>query len=669
MDLLLYFRHQKITRQSTMSLINKTNFLSKYLKELAIFAKYSTREMLFLLIASALFCFEYWFYPLKLKEITFLESYDAKILEIWKFGVFISVFVIAAGLVIYVFYRYYSKIALVRHIDNKELASSIKGLMAFTNEDGQLFLKLERDKELIELKNHINNSQIPFVVVMGESGAGKTSLLRAGLSYLLQDTETSYIYWEALPRDAVGGLLKAINTGLALPTEISQLNELLNLPNKAVIVLDQFEQLLPDKTEFAPIFDLLTQVIVAAPPHSITWIIAFRREYLPHWRDFELENKLQPNMLSLKLLSLPQAQTVLVTLAEAAGLTLEQALVDGFIQTVQKEERVSPVDIGIGLLMLQELATQKQKQQLSFEDYHFAGGSQGLFVSFLKNKIEQRFPEQYEQEGLFKALLELIDLNRNQRVAEGKTLAELATKAEGLSLQYLEFGLDYLASVQVRLLEKISRADGLAAYRLPHESMIPALRQLGNNLLGEIAQANLTLQMAFTAWQNSAAKDSKFLLSGKDLKTVLKFKQQLDLQNKELFLKNSVRKTNITRSVIAAALVGLCVSGYLGYQFWINDKIESSYRGSLKAWDLPEDLRDYSEQITALSVSNNDMRSLTWLEKFKHLSTLNLDLNYQTTDLSVLKELKSLTTLNLVLNSQITDLSAFKELKSITTLN
>ena len=67
-------------------------------------------------------------------------------------------------------------------------------------------------------------------------------------------------------------------------------------------------------------------------------------------------------------------------------------------------------------------------------------------MSFLKAKIEQRFPEQYEQEGLFKALLELIDLNRNQRVAEGKTLAELATKAEGLSLQYLEFGLDYLYS-------------------------------------------------------------------------------------------------------------------------------------------------------------------------------------------------------------------------------
>jgi hypothetical protein len=177
-----------------MSLVNKTNFLSKYLKDLAIFLKYSSREKLFLFFAVALFVLGSWFKSLNLKEIAFLESFDAKILEIWKFGIFISLCTIAAGFVIYVSYRFLRKIALVRPIDNKELASSIKGLMAFTNEDGALFLKLERDKELIELKNHINNSQIPLVVVMGESGAGKTSLLRAGLSYLLKNSDTKYVF-------------------------------------------------------------------------------------------------------------------------------------------------------------------------------------------------------------------------------------------------------------------------------------------------------------------------------------------------------------------------------------------------------------------------------------------------------------------------------------------
>jgi len=226
-----------------MSLVNTTNFVNKYLKDLAIFLKYSSREKLFSYIAVALVGLGVWFNSLKLKEFPVLEKFDIKTLEIWQSGIFISLCIFAGGFVIYVGYRFLRKIALVRPIDNKELASSIKGLMAFTNEDGALFLKLERDKELIELKGHINNSQIPLIVVMGESGAGKTSLLRAGLSYLLKDSETKYIYWEALPRDAVGGLLKAINKGLALPTEISQLNELLNLPNKAVIVLDQFEQL------------------------------------------------------------------------------------------------------------------------------------------------------------------------------------------------------------------------------------------------------------------------------------------------------------------------------------------------------------------------------------------------------------------------------------------
>jgi hypothetical protein len=55
--------------------------------------------------------------------------------------------------------------------------------MAFGPEDGLLFQRLGRDHELAQLLSLTLNDQIPLIVVMGESGVGKTSLLRAGLPY------------------------------------------------------------------------------------------------------------------------------------------------------------------------------------------------------------------------------------------------------------------------------------------------------------------------------------------------------------------------------------------------------------------------------------------------------------------------------------------------------
>ncbi|WP_411726569.1 TIR domain-containing protein [Methyloglobulus sp.] len=449
---------------------------------------------------------------------------------------------------LWVAYRFLFKLALPKPQDDRELPNAIKGLLAFTEEDGELFYKLGRDQELNSLNNFVKDPQTPLVVIMGESGAGKSSLLRAGLSHSLKGSDSAYVYWEALPHNTVVGLLHAVNSALntgiprhspiqripetnsdgsfdvflshnsqdkpivrelaqalksrglrvwldeeqlvpgqpwqeALETIIktthasavligedglgpwespemraclaefvkrklpvipvllsnasakpelplflqaftwvdlrdgltdqgldklawgitgikpkqmlksaedellpsnTALNVLLKISRKAVIVLDQFEQLLPDNPEHKPVFELLHKACTAPPPHTVTWCIAFRREYSATWSDFERGHDLRPPMLSLKLFNAAQAQNVFVTLAEAAGLSLEQDLVDGFIKAVSREQRVSPVEIGIGLQMLNELAQSKQTPQLSLQDYNFAGGSQGLFISFLE---------------------------------------------------------------------------------------------------------------------------------------------------------------------------------------------------------------------------------------------------------------------------------------------
>jgi GTPase SAR1 family protein len=121
---------------------------------------------------------------------------------------------------------------------------------------------------------------------MGHSGAGKTSLLRAGLPGLLakQSPPIEYHYWEAVPDQASAGLLNAVKAGwattgdAAVPQNLSDLDTS-GQPNvRRVIILDQLDQLSPTRSAHQPIFQLLKNAVMAMTPHNITYIVAFRAD-------------------------------------------------------------------------------------------------------------------------------------------------------------------------------------------------------------------------------------------------------------------------------------------------------------------------------------------------------------------------------------------------------
>ncbi len=232
------------------------------------FIKARRREEASLAFAALLFWLGYKF-PI------FLSPDFAEFLKPWRAVLIIQAVFSLAGLALLVHggYRIWRLVYVPPLPPAKDRPSAIEGPMAFTEDDGALFRKLGRESDLQRLLGLILDNQAVMVIVRGASGAGKTSLLRAGLTHILADKGVKYHYWEAVPTEPDKWLLHAIReTWPEGATKPSTLDELVN-PSESlgrqahVIVLDQFEQLRGSK----PIFRLLRRIArEAKPPHRIT---------------------------------------------------------------------------------------------------------------------------------------------------------------------------------------------------------------------------------------------------------------------------------------------------------------------------------------------------------------------------------------------------------------
>lgn len=413
--------------------------------------------------------------------------------------------------------------------------SAIKGPFAFGEMDGEIFSQLGREADLSKILGWVLDSQICFAALKGESGAGKTSLLRAGLAYTLNRENEKYgvtpIYWEAVPENSAVELLRAIH--FACPEEKESLQHLDDLVDKAsgnkkLIIIDQAEQLSPEK--HPALFDLFKKIVAQNPPYATTWIIAFREEYASTWFDFEAANPdFLPPKHSLKIFAEPQARDIIAVLAKASGLAPDHAVIVEMVKAMSDQGKVSPVEIGIGMMVLNELYS-GPGGEISLGKFQDAGGVTGLLRTYIKGKLEDGMPE-HERSPVQTALLELIDPEiSHQRLSQGKSALELANAAQ-LPLNRVQHNLRYLASQEVRILEQLSSrtvtqasfpADTVS-YRLAHERLIPALESLAGELLAAAEQAKRLLNERFRTWVK--ARQRKFLLSGKELRDVLKYRR------------------------------------------------------------------------------------------------------------------------------------------------
>jgi internalin A len=610
--------------------------------------------------------------------------------------------------------------------------SVTKGGVPWTESDGETFLRLGRDHEIGQLWGWVQDPQIPFIVIQAESGAGKTSLLRAGLQYLLtqkfdllsprQTTRTPCVYCELRPSDPVGDLLALVRAewktaaGENIPAPAT-LAELLEhgavLPGRFVLLLDQFEQLDEEDPRHQPVFDFLCGLAARHPPCNLTCVVAYREEFASSWfkfcvRQLDAKNHRRPSPLILELFRRDDHESrsgaaVLATLAEKANIdldTAEQPLLDAITDS---RGRICPFDLSVAFHCLCQLP----KRRLTAADIP-PSGKQGLIANYLQGLLSDLPAD--ERPVVFAVIYsELLEHGvaagaaEFRRVAAGRTLAELLAN-HPIDENRLEYALNTLSQRKAGLLEALTAPDGVKRYRLLHERFITALRQLAGVILADASKARATLLYSFQSY--TLARRWQRLLSGSDLRLVQAHWREIqyaeDAAEMKLFYERSLKLRTCWRFVFGGLAMCLVAAMYLIQA----QKQADHWRDQLSNGRLPRDLYDVQYQLDNLTVTYGSLSDTRWMNaRFNRLegpgfilkslsvfpltlTNLNLvdcgltevsvrnlpalkSLNIYNNKLASLPELEglpALTTLDLSQNS-LTNLSGLERLPALTTLN
>ncbi|MDV9173934.1 helix-turn-helix domain-containing protein [Streptomyces sp. W16] len=378
------------------------------------------------------------------------------------------------------------------------------GLTSFRTEDARWFFG--RDRPLCELLNLLGDSAAaghPLMVV-GASGVGKSSLLRAGLA-------------PAVPR----GVLPARHPGtpevLHLSPTSRPLAELRRhdtarpLDSYALVIVDQFEEvftLCADANERNAFIDQVCRLAGKGLPVVISMRADFYGYALAHP---SLLTALRARSMPLGPMTADELRSVIAEPAAAAGLALEPGLTEILLRDLGPGTGTDPADdpaCGVGALPLLSHALRATWQQrsdgvLTVAGYERTGGIRGAVAT----TAERAYGQLTEDEQLIarRLLLSLV------RVGDGVEDTRRRARRESLA--------PATDPAAVAVVERFTSARLLTAdtehVEISHEALLKAWPRLRGWIDADRTALRLRQQLtdAATAWA-AEGRDAALLYRG-----------------------------------------------------------------------------------------------------------------------------------------------------------
>ncbi len=432
-----------------------------------------------------------------------------------------------------------------------------KGLLAFQSADNQDFFGRENltTKLIDRLKETGDYNR--FLAIVGPSGSGKSSLVRAGVIPALWRGDLpgaeKWFVVDMLPGSHTFDELEVALTRVAA-NHTGTLNEQLRRDNRGLIraaglilpndgtelmvVIDQFEEmftLVTDETERFQFLDLIYSAVVEVRSR-VRIIITLRADFYDrplHYPQFgEL---VRTRLETIMPLSSEELDRAISRPAERVGVTLEPGLVSTIIGDVNYQPGVLP----LLQYALTELFEKREGRIISKVAYQAIGGTIGA----LAKRAEEVYLgfETKTQEMIHQIFLRLVTIDENKEPTRRRT-TRLELQALTTDIDTQDEIIDTFASYRLLALD-IDPSTRHATVEVAHEALLREWERLRSWLNEGREDIKLQRQLAQVAldWEQSQ-RESSFLLSGTRLATLTKWASESKLvltENERDYLQES----------------------------------------------------------------------------------------------------------------------------------
>jgi len=449
-----------------------------------------------------------------------------------------------------------------------------RGLTSYDAADAKLFFG--RDTEIAALRARINAN--PLTVVLGASGTGKSSLVKAGVVPVLTDDG-----WTVLPivrpgsrplaalAQAVaerGQRSPATTPGAIAARVAALLREGAN--TRLVLVIDQFEELITlvqRAAEREQTLSLLARLL-AAHPDSLRVVITIRTDFEPNFDRSAFGDRWREGRYVIPLMSRESLRAVIEQPATARVLYFDPSnLVDVLLDDVASTPGALPLlSFALSEMYIGYIKRRSKDRAITRADYDALGGVVGALRSRAESEYEAL--DEAHRGTLRRVMLRLV-------TADGVGFARRRASDAELELANDDERARTVHVVQqltvARLLVQGKEPDGESFVEPAHDALVRGWGRLAEWVREEnearfplVQQQRLT--RAADEWDRASGAAKSGLVwrdsaRSSALAHVVRTKA-LWLNNRELaFAKRSIRGRRITLATIGVALAAITVAG------------------------------------------------------------------------------------------------------------